>query len=115
VPISFNGCTPGYWKQSQHHDSWVGYDPSNDFAGVFGVNASFSASLDAALGFSGSGEYGLARHAAAALLNSASPGVHYAYTTAQVISMVKSAYASGQFEATKDLFAAQNELGCPLN
>jgi hypothetical protein len=30
------GCTPGYWKQPQHFDSWpAGYDPDQDFDTVF--------------------------------------------------------------------------------
>jgi hypothetical protein len=57
----------------------------------------------------------LARHAVAALLNAANPDVDYLYSQAQVISMVQSAYASGDFEDVKDLFEDQNEAGCPLN
>lgn len=34
-----DGCTPGYWKQCQHLDSWVatGFKPSDLFNTVFGV------------------------------------------------------------------------------
>ena len=32
------GCTPGYWKQPQHFDSWVGYTPSQSFEAVFSVD-----------------------------------------------------------------------------
>ena len=31
------GCTPGYWRQCQHLDSWIGYRPSDHFNTVFGV------------------------------------------------------------------------------
>ena len=53
----------------------------------------------------------LGRHATAALLNAVSPKVNYLYTEIEVIQMVQDAYTSGDFEATKDLFETQNELG----
>ncbi len=31
------GCTPGYWKQDHHFDSWEGYAPGDQLDGVFGV------------------------------------------------------------------------------
>ena len=34
-PPSTEGCTPGYWKQPQHFDSWVTYSPSTLFSSVF--------------------------------------------------------------------------------
>jgi hypothetical protein len=107
------GCTPGYWKQEHHFDSWVGYSPSDSFDAVFGV--SYGGTLAEAAGAKGGGANALARHAVAALLNSATGGVDYLYSTADVISMVQAAFASGDFNGTKDLFEAQNEMGCPLN
>ena len=107
------GCTPGYWKQAQHFDSWVGYSPADLFSDVFSVGP--ATSLGDALDLGGGGENALIRHAVAALLNAANSGVSYAYSEAEVIAMVQSAYASGIYEATKDLFVVQNELGCPLN
>ncbi len=114
-PGGGEGCTPGYWKQSQHFDSWVGYTPTDSFEAVFGVNATGSPTLLDALKWGGGGEAALARHAVAALLNSASGGVSYAFSTADVITMVQNAYATGTFETTKNLLAAQNESGCPLD
>ncbi len=111
-PGGGEGCTPGYWKQDQHFDSWVGYSPNDLFADVFGV--AYPGTLVEAADANGGGANALARHAVAALLN-ASSSVDYYYTTADVISMVQAAFASGDYEATKDLFAYQNELGCPLN
>jgi hypothetical protein len=35
VPI-VEGCTPGYWKQPHHFDSWVGFEPDDFFSKVFG-------------------------------------------------------------------------------
>jgi hypothetical protein len=51
----------------------------------------------------------------AALLNSANPDVNYKYSTEDIIAMVQYAYTTGEYELIKDLFADQNELGCPLN
>lgn len=107
------GCTPGYWKQDHHFDSWVGYSPNDSFAAVFGV--AYGGTLAQAADAKGGGANALARHAVAALLNAANPDVDYLYSTADVISMVQSAFASGNYNGTKDLFEAQNELGCPLN
>ena len=71
--------------------------------------------LAQAAGAKGGGANALARHAVAALLNSTNGSVDYKYSTQDVISMVQAAFASGDFNGTKDMFEAQNELGCPLN
>jgi hypothetical protein len=118
--LQLKGCTPGYWKQPQHIDSWPsGYAPSDSYNVAFGVTSSFGSgfTLLEALGLGGGGENALARHAVAALLNAAHPSVNYTYPTeAQVISMVQQAYQSGSYEATKNLFDAANNTGtCPLN
>ena len=64
----------------------------------------------------GSGpEAGLMRHAVAALLNAANPGVNYAASESEVIGMVQDAYGAGDFEDTKNEFESWNEAGCPLN
>jgi hypothetical protein len=68
-PGGGQGCTPGYWRQSHHYDSWVGYAPTNDFEAVFGVDASFDPhTLGDADALGGGGEHALARHSLAALL-----------------------------------------------
>jgi len=117
-PRPAQGCTPGYWRQDQHFDSWVptGYAPSDDYNTVFGVSASFNPhTLLDAVWLGGGGEFALARHAVSALLNASSPDVNYIYSASDVISMVQAAYTSGDFETTKDLFDAANNAGCPLN
>lgn len=113
-PGGGQGCTPGYWKQPHHFGSWTGYAPTDDYATTFGVNASFTLTLVEAAGQGGGGEKALGRHAVAALLNSASAGVDYEYTTAEVIALVQGAYVSGNFESAKDLLEGENEQGCPL-
>lgn len=117
-PLDFEGCTPGYWRQEQHFDSWVatGYATGDDFNTVFGVSASFDPhTLLDAVWLGGGGENALARHAVAALLNAASPDVNYAYSVADVIAGVQAAYASGDFEPFKTDLDFANNAGCPLN
>lgn len=114
-PAEGEGCTPGYWRQPHHYDSWVatGYSPDDTFASIFGVGPSIA--LGDAVQLNGGGENAMIRHAVAALLNAASPDVTYAFSVNDVISMVQDAYANGTFEAVKDQFEAENEAGCPLN
>ncbi len=113
------GCTPGYWKQSQHFDSWVGYSPTDQFSSVFEdafpgktllqvlqpQNAGPNVKLNA-----------LGRHTVAALLN-ASSSVEYPYSESGVIALFNGTYpgTDGEYLALKDIFAGFNELGCPLN
>lgn len=116
VPTGNNGCTPGYWKQDHHFDSWpAAYDPSDSFNATFGDTWFTSdITLLAALKRGGGGVNALARHAVAALLNAESG--FYPLTTAQVIARMQATF-DGTFtvEATKNFFETRNELGCPLN
>jgi len=115
------GCTPGYWRN--HADRWVGVAPGDDFDTTFGVDLFIpDVTLGWAIWAQGGGNNAFARHATAALLNAyakdlESEGqlVNYPYTVADVIQMVKDAVANDSIEATKDLFEAANELGCPLS
>jgi hypothetical protein len=109
------GCTPGYWKQPHHFDSWVGFTTGQDYETVFGVDASFTTTLLGALQQGGGGEKALGRHAVAALLNSASGGVDFEFSTAEVIALVQQAYLTGDFEGVKNMLEDENERGCPLN
>jgi len=138
------GCTPGYWKQAQHWDSWYNYGPANGFFDVFERTITIKWSMKVerplinkttllqangagkplptenptllqALQANGGGINALARHAVAALLNASSPNVSYPYTVDEVIEMTKAAIDSESFNATKDLFETANEAGCPLN
>jgi uncharacterized repeat protein (TIGR01451 family) len=120
APPGGEGCTPGFWKQPQHFDSWVGFLTTQTFNDVFGVNVTLStggndATLLEALQSGGGGINALARHAVAALLNASSPDVDSDFTTAEVIALVQDAVASGDFETAKNLLAASNEAGCPLS
>jgi hypothetical protein len=119
------GCTPGYWRN--HADRWIGAHPNDLFDATFDVTSGLGGTyrLGQAIWASGGGINALARHATAGLLNSFGgvpngdgTTVAYAYTTAQVLAMVKDAIDSGdaaQIEATKNLLEAANEAGCPLS
>ncbi len=116
TPRGGEGCTPGYWKQRHHFDSWVVFEPGDDYEVVFGVTTSFRAeTLLEALKQGGGKDKALGRHSVAALLNSLNPDVSYAFSTAQVIGLVQTAYATGNFNAAKNILEDQNEKGCPLN
>lgn len=119
-PGGAQGCTPGYWKQDQHFDSWRVYAPTDSFNAVFGVSTPFADSLTLvdALGLGGGGANALARHAVSALLNSVDPDVAYGMIPGDVIAITRSALLSGKatlIEATKNSLAILNERTCPLN
>ena len=111
------GCTPGYWKQCQHFDSWPSpYRPNTLFSAVFD-NAFPGKTLLQVLWQGGGGLYALGRHTVAALLNGQSGGVSYNLSAAQVISSFNAAYpgSATSYETLKNVFAGYNEQGCPLN
>jgi hypothetical protein len=114
-PPRVTGCTPGYWKQTQHFDSWVGYAPGDSFEAVFGRDVPGTPSLLYALKQGGGGLVALMRHATAALLNASNPKVGSPYSVGDVIALFQQAFDSGDYEGTKDTFAGLNETGCPLN
>lgn len=114
-PTGDQGCTPGYWKQPHHADSWpIG---NGDFDDAFGLggNPTGNTTLLAALGANGGGVNALKRHAAAALLNAYSSGVSYGLTVDQVKGIVQQAFASGSYEGAKNTLESYNERVCPLN
>jgi hypothetical protein len=114
-PGGGEGCTPGYWKQPQHFDSYpAGYSP-NDLFDTYFANAFPGMTLVQVAGQGGGGLKALGRHAVAALLNAASSGVDYDLSVAQVIAAFDAAYASGDYETQKNIFEGYNEQGCPLN
>lgn len=113
------GCTPGYWKQPHHMDSWndTDYLPGDDFDTIFGVDLfEPDVTLLEALNLRGGGLNAFARHAVAALLNASSPFVD-CQELSVVLEKVKEAKPSGpyDYERYKNLFEGWNELGCPLD
>lgn len=114
-PSGTQGCTPGYWKQAHHFDSWVGYTPNTQFSAVFD-NAFPGKTLLDVLKLGGGGLNALGRHTVAALLSSSNPGVDYAVATpAEVIAEFNAAFPGSDYTTLKDRFEGFNEKGCPLN
>jgi hypothetical protein len=116
-PGGGEGCTPGYWKQCQHFDSWPApYTPRTQFSAVF-ENAFPGKTLLQVLKQGGGGINALGRHTVAALLNGASSGVDYDLTAAEVISRFNAVFPGSvaDYESLKNFFEAFNEQGCPLN
>ncbi|MGA9117560.1 MAG: SdrD B-like domain-containing protein [Bacteroidota bacterium] len=116
-PQGGEGCTPGYWKQSQHFSSWPApFTPGTPFSAVF-ENAFPGRTLLQVLKLGGGGLNALGRHTVAALLNSASAGVSYTLTPSAVIAMFNGVYPGGgtAYETLKDVFEDYNEQGCPLS
>jgi hypothetical protein len=121
-------CSPGYWKQDQHFDSYpTGVTPSTLFGSIFNTGSVKVGKPDASQGTSfasltllqvlnlnGGGFNAMARQAVSAYLNSLT--MAYPYSAAQVIALVDAAFASGDPTAAHNAFASilQNE-NCPLN
>jgi hypothetical protein len=113
-PPGGEGCTPGYWKQSQHFGNWTApYTPGTLFSAVF-ADAFPGKTLLEVVGMGGGGLNALGRHTVAALLNAASADVDGDFTTAEVITAFNAAFVSGDYETQKNIFAASNEQGCGL-
>jgi len=109
------GCTPGYWKQEQHFDSWpAGYLPGDLFSKYF-EDAFPGKTLLFVLWQGGGGLNALGRHAVSALLNAASSGVDYDLSVQQVINGFNGVFPGGDYEGQKNIFAGFNEQTCPLN
>lgn len=118
------GCTPGYWRQPQHFDSWTNHLPGDSFDSVFdpdgvalerpetGTTASLT--LLQAVRLRGGGVNALIRHTVAALLNAESAGVSYDLTPGDVLAKYTAAIG-GDVEGQHTEFATFNEQGCPLN
>lgn len=116
-PPAAEGCTPGYWKQAHHFDSWTApYAPTTLFSAVFD-NAFPGMTLLQVLENGGGGLDALGRHTVAALLNAASSDVSYGMTPAQVIAAFNSVYpgTNTSYQTQHTIFANANERSCPLN
>jgi cysteine-rich repeat protein len=115
LEVGGDGCTPGYWKQSQHFDSWTApYTPDTMFSTVF-ENAFPGMTLLDVLSQGGGKLNALGRHTVAALLSAASQDVSYDLAESQVIMMFNDEYPDGDYKGLKNIFEYFNELGCPID
>jgi len=106
------GCTPGYWRQPHHFDSWTSpYHPEMQIQEAFGCGPANTTLLDG-LTARGGGENAFMRQAVAALLNAAHPDMTYG-TVDGVKSIACNNWGS---EWAKDWFEGWNEsLPCLLD
>lgn len=120
------GCTPGYWRQPHHFDSWTTYEPDDSIEDPFDIPSSVmlarpergeaeDLTLIEGLELRGGDVNALIRHAIAALLNAVSPDVSYDLSVSEVKSKFNAAISGGDIEGTKNEFEGFNEQGCPLN
>jgi hypothetical protein len=122
TPTLGEECSPGYWKQTQHFDSYpASINPlSTTFGSIFAsapapyATKTFPQAIDS----NGGGFNALARHAAAAYLNSLT--MAYGLTPTEVVNMVNAAFAAGpNSQALKDALAVfegfLEDENCPLN
>ncbi len=110
-------CSPGYWKQSQHFDSYVGYLPTTMFGSVF-ANAFPGKTLVQVLSTGGGGLTAFGRATVGGLLNASA--LNSGTTTAGVIATFNAVYANapsgnsnGYYGNAQSLFTAPEN--CPLN
>jgi hypothetical protein len=114
-------CSPGYWKQEQHFDSYVNYNPTDLFDDVFGRAAFPDKTLVQVLSTGGGGLIAYSRATVGALLNA--DAINSGLTPAQVIakfqatfdaapSSPKGAVNSYYGGANPEFTAPEN---CPLN
>jgi hypothetical protein len=116
-PQGGEGCTPGYWRQSQHFDSWTApYAPTTLFNDVFAGGFPGLTLLDV-VWMGGGGINALGRHAVAALLNSASGDVSYDLSVQQVLDRYNASYLGSRSvqNDAKNVFEMLNEQGCTIN
>jgi hypothetical protein len=113
TPPGNEGCTPGFWKN--HPDAWDVYVPGQTVLSVFSAAPASVANLTLLEGLQNGGgaDRALTRHAIAAVLGAANDEVEYPLTVQQVIDMVNAAFASGDFESTKDVLDELNNAGAP--
>ena len=113
-PPGGEGCTPGFWRQEQHFDSWTGYTPNQLFSSVF-EDAFPGMTLGDVVWLGGGDLQALGRHTVAALLNASSPDVDYPWSVQEVIDAFNDVFPGGDYEGLKDEFEMANEAGCELD
>ena len=122
TPEGGEGCTPGFWKNNADKkgaSQWTDpYDPTDLVSSVFSAAPAGigGKTLLAGLQQGGGDLDALTRHAIAAVLSAAHPGVDYPLTVAEIVDMVNDAYSGlTDVEDTKDVLAGFNEAGCSIS
>ena len=125
VQAGGDGCTPGYWKQPHHFDSWPAVvTPDSAYSSVFdriitirvkGEGLVADPTLLQALSALGGKINTAARHSTAAYLNSMTNDVSYDLNSDQVIDNLQQSIDSSDFGTLIEALVSFNEQGCPLN
>jgi hypothetical protein len=111
---TLEGCSPGYWKQSQHFGSYpAGYAPTDLFDTYF-ENAFPGLTLLQVLSQGGGGLKSLGRHAVAALLSSAA-GLDTGMTAQEVIDAFDAVFPGGNYAALTSELEEISDATCTLN
>jgi len=116
------GCSHGFWKQTQHFPDWTPpHDPEDLFAETGSEELLFEDAFPGrtllnVLRLKGGGLNALGREVVAALLNAASPNVNYALSVDAVIRMFNDVFPRGDLEYSElqNIFEEFNHEGCPL-
>ncbi len=117
----WQGCSHGYWKN--HTQSWEGWSYTDMVSDAFDWPYADMTMLQA-MQFTGPGNTVedasriLLQQAGASLLNADHSDVNFPMDSADLISAVNEALASGDRDAIlalKDQLDEKNNLGCPLN
>ena len=117
IPTGGEGCTPGYWRQDHHYDSWsAAYSPETLFSDVF-EDAFPGLTLGEVVTLKGGGLNALGRHTVAALLSASSSLVSYELTSSSVINDFNDVFPSTkkEYNSLKTELDTLNNEGCPLN
>ena len=119
------GCTPGYWKQPHHFDSWPeGITPDTAYSAIFGRAINIRTrdaglvtdpTLLQALSALGGKVNTAARHSTAAYLNAMTQDVSYDLTSDQIINNLQQSIDDNDFGTLIEALVNFNEQGCPLN
>lgn len=141
-PGGDEGCTPGFWKQDQHFDSWPtdtdyipgGVHPDTPLEALLGQGGNVlegtpwdDITMLEALKLQGGGGNALIRQGAAGILNALSTEVDYNMSLETAIRNILDGLdplyiqIDGPFygddndlETRKNFLEAANEIGCPL-
>lgn len=122
------GCTPGYWKQEQHFDSYpAGITPDTQLDVLLGfeIPGFETTTVLQALQLKGGAENALIRQGTAGMLNVLNPNVDYDFSQATTLRQFQDGLdpqlfdmwpdADDDMEQRKDALDAANNAGCPLN
>jgi hypothetical protein len=122
------GCTPGYWKQDQHFDSYpAGITPNTQLDVLLGfeIPGYETTTVLQALQLKGGGANALIRQGTAGMLNVLSPDVDYDFSEATTLRQFQDGLdpqlfdmwpdADDDMEQRKDALDTANNAGCPLN